>query len=243
MSCHAPSGKQMPWRSASELSRLRLKRLVRLVRPDAHHTIFFFPDVISFGVESCFSRGGTREVACFLVFGLGVYSRDKLGCSGLPYLGFLLQVLPSFNVGGVYGMFGWCVWLSGGCFGSISIPVGAGAVVGRWAVDIVVLFGSSLPLPLSLFLWFGTGVAWAPSRLGGGGWAVCGREELLLHQGDSGAQHGNLLGQAVCGVLKVGVVFGKELGDHSAHGCGESVEEVAGDDFNVGTECSILWAE
>jgi len=35
----------MPWRSASELSRLRLKRPERLVRPDAKDTIFFFPDV------------------------------------------------------------------------------------------------------------------------------------------------------------------------------------------------------
>jgi len=33
------------WRSACELSRLRLKRPVRLVRPDAQDTIFFFPDV------------------------------------------------------------------------------------------------------------------------------------------------------------------------------------------------------
>ena len=45
MPCHAPSGKQMPWRSASELSRLRLKRPVRPVRPDAQDAIFFFPDV------------------------------------------------------------------------------------------------------------------------------------------------------------------------------------------------------
>jgi len=42
--CHAPSGKQMPWRSVSEISRLHLKRPVRLVRPDAQDAIFFFPD-------------------------------------------------------------------------------------------------------------------------------------------------------------------------------------------------------
>jgi len=35
----------VPWRSASELSRLRLKRPERLVRPDAKDAIFFFPDV------------------------------------------------------------------------------------------------------------------------------------------------------------------------------------------------------
>ena len=34
----------MLWRSASELSRLRLKRPERLVRPDAKDAIFFFPD-------------------------------------------------------------------------------------------------------------------------------------------------------------------------------------------------------
>jgi len=34
----------VPWRSASELSTLRLKRPERLVRPDAKEAIFFFPD-------------------------------------------------------------------------------------------------------------------------------------------------------------------------------------------------------
>jgi len=42
MLSHAPSGKQMPWRSASKLSRLRLKCPVRLVRPDTQDAIFFF---------------------------------------------------------------------------------------------------------------------------------------------------------------------------------------------------------
>jgi len=52
MPCHAPSGKQIlwhsavgrtvPWRSASELSRLHLKRPERLVHPDAKDAIFFF---------------------------------------------------------------------------------------------------------------------------------------------------------------------------------------------------------
>jgi len=35
-------GRTVLWRSASELSRLRLKRPVRLVRLDAEDTIFFF---------------------------------------------------------------------------------------------------------------------------------------------------------------------------------------------------------
>jgi len=39
------SGRTVPWRSASELSRLRLKRPERLVRPDAKDANFFFPDV------------------------------------------------------------------------------------------------------------------------------------------------------------------------------------------------------
>jgi len=53
MPCHAQSGKQMPWRavfrctvpwwSASELSRLHLKRPEYLVRQDANDSIFFFP--------------------------------------------------------------------------------------------------------------------------------------------------------------------------------------------------------
>jgi len=42
MPCHTLSGKQMRWQSASELSRLRLKHPVCLVRPDAQDAIFFF---------------------------------------------------------------------------------------------------------------------------------------------------------------------------------------------------------
>jgi len=61
--------------------------------------------------------------------------------------------------------------------------------------------------------------------------------------GDLGAQCGDLLGQAVFGVLKGGVVFGEEIGDLGAHASGELVYEVAGDDFDVSAECSILWAE
>ena len=36
------SGRTVPWRSASELSRLRLKRPERLMRPDTKDAIFFF---------------------------------------------------------------------------------------------------------------------------------------------------------------------------------------------------------
>jgi len=131
-------------------------------------------DTVLFGMEGGFGGGGTREVAGDLTFCLGVHGRNKLGYSGLPSLGFLLQVLPSFNVGGVYGMFSWWVWLGSGCLGGVSVCVGAGAVVGRWVVDIVIVLDSSLPLSLSLFLWVGAGVSWAPGRLGGGCRALCG---------------------------------------------------------------------
>jgi len=79
-------------------------------------------------------------------------------------------------------------------FGSVGIHTGAGTGVGRQVVDVVVVLGSFLPLPLSLFLWVGAGGAWAPSQLGGSGWVLCSQEELLLYLGDSGIQCGNLLG-------------------------------------------------
>ena len=44
MPWHTASGRTVPWRSVSELSRLRLKRPERLVRPDAKDANFFFPD-------------------------------------------------------------------------------------------------------------------------------------------------------------------------------------------------------
>ena len=180
-------------------------------------------NIVSFSMDGSFGRGCSREVARDLVFGLGVHGQDKLGCSGLSSLGFLLQVLPSFNIGGVCGMFAWWVWFSGGCFGGVGVCVGAGAIVGLQIVDIVLVLGSPLPLSLSLFLWVGASDAWASSRLGGGGRALCSRQQLLLHLGDPGAQCSDLLGQAVCGVLNGGVVFGEELGDLSAHGSGELV--------------------
>jgi len=71
-------------------------------------------DVVSFSVGGGFSEGHGRKVARDLVLGLAVYGRDKLGSDGLPFLGFLLQVLQSFNVGGVCGVFGWWVWLGDG---------------------------------------------------------------------------------------------------------------------------------
>jgi len=42
------SGRTVLWRSVSELSRLHLKCLERLVRPDAKDAKKFFPDVASF---------------------------------------------------------------------------------------------------------------------------------------------------------------------------------------------------
>ena len=47
-------------------------------------------DLVSFSVGGSFSGGCGREVARDLALGLGVHGRDKLGCGGLPSLGFLL---------------------------------------------------------------------------------------------------------------------------------------------------------
>jgi len=180
-------------------------------------------DVVSFSVGGGFGGGCSREVARDLALGLGVHGRDKLGHGRLPCLGFLPQVLPSFNVGGVCGVFGWWVWLGGGCFGGVGVCTGAGAVVGRRAVGVVFVLGGSLPLSLPFFLWVGAGVALVPTWLSGGGGALCGREELLLHLGDSGAQRGDLLGQAVCGGLEGGVVLGKKHRDLGTNCSGELV--------------------
>ena len=180
-------------------------------------------DVVSFSVGGGFSGGHGRKVACDLAFGLGVYGRDKLGCGRLPSLGFLLQVLPSFNVGGVCGVFGWWVCLGDGCFGGVGVCTGAGAVIGWRVVGILFVLGGSLPLSLSLFLWVGADIAWAPDWLSGGGSVLCSQEVLLLHLGYSGAQCGNLLGQAVCGNLKAGVVLGEKHRDLGAIGSGKLV--------------------
>jgi len=48
----AASGRTVPWQAASELSRLRPKRLERLVHPDARDANFFFPDVSTFGEDA-----------------------------------------------------------------------------------------------------------------------------------------------------------------------------------------------
>jgi len=151
-------------------------------------------DVVSFSVGGGFSGGRGRKMACDLLLVLGVYGLDKLGCGRLPSLGFLLQVLPSFNVGGVCGMFSWLVWLGGGCFGGIGVCEGAGAVIGRRVVGVVFVLGGSLPLSLSLFLGVGADVAWVPGQLSGGGRALCDQEDLLLHWSDLGAQRDDLLG-------------------------------------------------
>jgi len=180
-------------------------------------------DVVLFSVGGGFSGGCGWKVAHDLSLGLGVHGRDKLGCGRLPSLGFLLQVLPSFDVGGVCGVFGQWVWLGDGCFRGIGFCADAVAVIGRRVVGIVFVLGGSLPLSLSLFLWVGADVAWAPGWLSGGSRALCGREELLLHLGDSGAQCGDLLGQAVHSDLKGGVVLDEKHGDLSANGSGKLV--------------------
>ena len=177
-------------------------------------------DVVSFSVGGGFSRGRGRKMACNLAVSLAVHGRDKLGCGRLPSLGFLLQVLTSFNVGGMCGAFGCWVWLGGGFFGGVSVCVGASAIVGWRVVGILFVPSGSLSLSLSVFLSVGAGVAWSPGWLSGGGRAQCGCEELLLHLGDSGAQRGDLLGQAVCGDLKGGVVLGEKHGDLGADGSG-----------------------
>jgi len=120
------------------------------------------------------------------------------------------------------GVFGWWVRLGDACFGGVGVCVGAGTVVGRRAVGVVFVLSGSLPLSLPFFLWVGAGVAWAPSWLHGGGRGLCGREELLLHLGDSGAQRGDLLGQAVCGDLEGGVL-GEKDGDLGTNGSGKLV--------------------
>jgi len=180
-------------------------------------------DVVSFSMGGGFSGGRGREVARVLTLGLGVHGRDTLGFGRLHSLGFLLQVLPSFDVSGVCAVFGWWVWLDDRCFGGVGICAGAGAVIGRRVVGIVFVLGGSLPLSLSLFLWVGTNVAWAPGWFSGGGRALCSREELLLHLGDSGTQCGDLLGQAVHGDLQGGVVLGEKHGDLGANCSGKLV--------------------
>ena len=180
-------------------------------------------DIVLFAVGGSFSRGCSQQIAPDFALGFGVHGRNKLGCGGLPSLGFLLQVLPSFNIGGVCSMFGWWVWLGSGCFDGVGVCTGAGAIIGRWVVGVVFVLSGSLRLSLSLYLWVGANVAWAPGRLSGGGRALYSREDLLLHLGDSGAQRDDLLGQATCGDLKGGVVFGEVLGDRSANGSGKLV--------------------
>jgi len=111
-------------------------------------------DVVSFEVEGCFGGGGTWQVAPDFMFSLGVHGRNKLRCSRLPPLILLSQVLSSLDVGGMYGVFGWQVWLGGWHFGSVGIRAGAGTGVGGWVVDVVVVLGSSFP-PFSFSLSLG----------------------------------------------------------------------------------------
>jgi len=119
-------------------------------------------DVVSFSVGGGFSRGRGRKMARDLALGLGVHGRDKLGCGGLPSLGFLLQVLPSFNVGGVCDVFGWWVCSVGGCDWVVGVLAASRYV--RVLVPLLVrgllalyLF-SVAPFPFPFLSFFGLGL-------------------------------------------------------------------------------------
>jgi hypothetical protein len=118
--------------------------------------------VVSFGVEGGFGGGGAWEVARDLSFGLGVYSRDEFWYGGLLSLASLPQVLLSFDISGVFGVFGWWVWVGGWCLEGVSICAGVGAGVGGWVVVIGAVVGDSLLLPLFLLPWVGAGAPGAP---------------------------------------------------------------------------------
>ena len=64
-------------------------------------------NVVLFGVDGCFGGGGTQEVARNLMFDLGIHGQDEFGYHGLPSLALLPQTLPSFDIGGMCGMFSW----------------------------------------------------------------------------------------------------------------------------------------
>jgi len=112
-------------------------------------------DVVSFSVGGGFSGGHGRIVARDLVLGLGVHGRDKLACSRLPSLRFLLQVLLSFDVGGVWGMFGWWVQLGDGCFSGVGVcavlvPLLVGGLLALYLFSVA-------PFPFLFFSLFGLG--------------------------------------------------------------------------------------
>jgi len=111
--------------------------------------------VVSFGVDGGFGGGFSWEVACDLTFSLEVHGRDEIGWGWLLPLAPLSQVLLSFNVGSMCGLFSWQLWLGGQGLGGVSVStVGGVGIRGRvWFVLVGVVVIYSLLLPPSLLLW------------------------------------------------------------------------------------------
>jgi len=110
-------------------------------------------------------------MACDFTFGLGVHGQDELGWGRLLPLTPLSQVLPSFNIGGMCGLFGWRLWLDSRGLGSVSVSMGGGAGVrGRVRFVVIgVVVVRSLLLPSSLLLRVGVSGDAGPSQFRGGG--------------------------------------------------------------------------
>ena len=143
-----------------------------------------FVDSVKYGIRdgltgtvALFSAGGgfgrdfSSEVSRGLTFSLGVHGWDELGWGRLLPLAPLSQVLPSFNVGGMSGLFGWRLWLGGWGLGGGSVcTVGAAGVRSRvWFFVIGVVVVCCPLLPPSLLLRVGVGGGAGPSWFRGGG--------------------------------------------------------------------------